>query len=640
MDTSTVNMNEVLRTLGEFRVMYGRYPCPASLSAVAGDVDYGHESDCTNTAVAPGDCADGICIKNSIRSVTLPDTTVTVPRVRVGGVPFRSLGLDESAMVDGHGIRMTYAVTELLTDKDTFLSSLGGVDIVDGQTPPQSLLPIPGSGHFVMIGHGPNKSGGIGINGVEQADCPDASVLEGMNCSDNIDAVFRFAPYSESNDENYFDDSVQYFARTDSSPWELVPNAAGDMIHATMLATGGMGVRVAADSVVTNKVMVEGSIRAQDNALAVAYCMAGDTNCLPPYLIGGDIASGGGLGCPSGQYMIGIRNGQADCADDLIQQCPTGRVMSGVDASGAIICNSPPPESCPAYNVTACGELKTLAARSHNQTYTINAGASFWQTFRCEDGGWRSISSGGLCTCTPRTQTRNVSCGAGFQNGGTYTQTREFQCPAGRWTSWTPSNANGVSTCTCINDSRDRTLACPTNYTGTHTQQQTWTCTGPNTGTLGPWTTISNTCTCEVRTQTRNIGCGSGLSGNIRQQRVSQCPSGAWGSWAEISNSCSCTPRSETKSGSCPDGYQGSTTLTRNFQCPSATWSSWTETASNCTVIPPVVCTWVAPPGGSVTESTRRGGSIGSTCTCGNSGSCNRRAGGGMYPNYGGCNCK
>lgn len=648
LDTQTVHMNEVLRTLGEYRVMYGHYPCPASLTAAPGTAEYGHESDCTDTSIAPGGCAGGLCVKNSVRTVTLVDGSTITPRVRIGAVPFRALGLDDTSSYDGYSARMVYAVTEILTDKASFNAAAGGVDIVDGQAVAKTILPVAGSGHFVLISMGPNKAGAYSRDGVLQNDCPGNTTLENLNCSTDGDAIFRATAYSEANNENHFDDTVQYFARTDVSPWELVPDGpGGPMIHATLLATGGVGVKVAADSNFTEAVIIQGDARARDGAKAQSYCVDGNitaSGCMSPTLIAGDPAMGGGMVCPIGQYMVGVRNGQVECVDEIVQKCPAGEVMTGVNADRTIKCEKD--KTCQSETVTTiCNEEKTLPKASNGATYTIYSGANYSRKYTCKDGSWIPNNAGtGECTCQTATETReNRACGTGFETGNTYTQTRNKICPAGTWTSWSPSSGNGAATCTCVNTSQRRTVSCPANYTGTHIQERSWTCTGANTGQWGSWATVSNTCACEDKTEgPTGISCPSGYTGSIQRKRTFSCASNSWSAWEDVSNTCVCKPAAETKTGACPAGYEGSVKLTRSFLCPSATWSDWTEVpgSNTCTLIPPVVCTWVAPPGGGVTESTRRGSTVGATCDCGGSGSCNRSAGGGMYTNYSGCNCK
>ena len=132
------NIDTVQTKIGGFRSIYGRYPCPAPLTAQPGEIEYGHE-DCTIHAL--GSCVDGTCTsKNAISGKTILE----------GTLPFKILDLDESQAYDKYGNRLIYAVTADLTTSSTYTIGGGGIS-VDSYNDSGSVSAVnpPGSAHFV-----------------------------------------------------------------------------------------------------------------------------------------------------------------------------------------------------------------------------------------------------------------------------------------------------------------------------------------------------------------------------------------------------------------------------------------------------------------------------------------------------------
>ena len=119
-ETKEVSTN-VAATVGSFRSVYGRYPCPSPIDAVAGDLDYGLEnSDCkAATYGTAGSCVNGIC--------TAQSANASSDLIVIGTLPFKSMGLRESDIYDGYGDKITYAVTAPLTAAATFNMANGGI---------------------------------------------------------------------------------------------------------------------------------------------------------------------------------------------------------------------------------------------------------------------------------------------------------------------------------------------------------------------------------------------------------------------------------------------------------------------------------------------------------------------------------
>ena len=113
---------ETEEALNNFRSIYGRYPCPAAANAVPGDANYGRES--RNGSATPPTCT---AVANGVWSVTSDNTGLANRNVLIGAIPFRQMNLPDIYAYDGDGNRLTYAVTEMLTDDETYSDGNGGI---------------------------------------------------------------------------------------------------------------------------------------------------------------------------------------------------------------------------------------------------------------------------------------------------------------------------------------------------------------------------------------------------------------------------------------------------------------------------------------------------------------------------------
>ncbi len=637
------NIALVSTAMGAYRALNGRYPCPASLTADRESPDYGREGDCSITTVAAGSCADGVCVKNSARSIA------GVPiRVRVGAIPFRHLNVSEDTAYDAYGQRLTYVLTEDLGDKDRFKMDGGGIGIVDTQIPPVSILGSAGTentAHFLILSHGANGKGAYLKTGTLRDVCgPVAESFENLNCQDESQPpIYRQAPYSTAQGLNYNDDTISYFVRGEVTPWLVNKDDRADIYLKDLSVDAKVGIDTSGGVALNDKAKINSIARARTELKTTELCDQAGNNCTYAGLIAGDDPK---MECPSGQYMVAIGHNQSECKPEVFEKCETGKVVKEITAQGNIVCGNPPvppvpPKDCASKTVSLCSTNHTLPARPHGDSYTITAGASRTQTFQCNDGTWTSKSTSGVCTCTERTETRNQSCGDGYS--GTIGQSRTYQCPQGVWTPW--ATTAGGNTCVCTPGSQQRTLSCPAEYTGVgEKQQRDWVCNAAGTsGTLGNWyTVVPANCSCSNKTENRSFNCTGGLSGTYSETRTFTCSNNKWSAWSQSSNNCTCVPKNdETRTQPCPSGYTGNIYQTRKFTCTSSsgTWGDWTETSRDCKVVPVPVCTWEAT-GSGLDQTVKRGSRVGDQCTCGASGPCHEVVGAGLYYNYNSCSCQ
>jgi len=187
----------------------GYYPCPARRDLAPDDPDYGVETDCTDeTTVAAGNCGDGYCVTQNYGN-----------RIRIGIVPFKTLGIEIEDALDAHGNFITYAISERVARTGAaplgpISEKIGDIIIetidVDGNStetnnnPPPNPTPNP---LFALVSHGPDGRGAFRKNGN-----PNLNACSGVQADiENCDNDFRFLkrPYSESNGPAHFDDVVE-----------------------------------------------------------------------------------------------------------------------------------------------------------------------------------------------------------------------------------------------------------------------------------------------------------------------------------------------------------------------------------------------------------------------------------------------
>lgn len=426
-----------------FLASYGRYPCPSPTNLLPGDLGYGYEDCAATTGIATADS----------ENAALPSDN---NQVLTGSFPFRTLNLNEQLAHDGQLNRLTYAVTQIQTDPDTYNPALGGISIVDFEDNPmvndagvQSFI------SYVMVTHGEQDDGAISYMGQEVGSCASALLLDQENC--NGDAIFRVTEKSSTSD-----DHLIYSTPEGMSPWQYqnggtrnihlrfgrnhvysggpnvandttfenpdtnpvgfnlsVPNAlpAGDPEEAAIGIASAVRTRNPLPPTDPSAPLNQ-EIESTGAFVSTSICDPDTENCFSPRIFGAatglmpaDVSpsnpvpmnaidgstnipntrygvvtaddplttdvEGGNIICDQG-VLVGISAGQAVCADEVTFACPENQKMTGIDASGRLVCALPPGDPCPIQEVTASCPLPTGTVRSTSAAVGSGAYASVY----------------------------------------------------------------------------------------------------------------------------------------------------------------------------------------------------------------------------------------------------------------------
>lgn len=485
----------------EFKNANGRFPCPSPIKESRNSPNYGHETDCadpnigTAAVVNPGECLngtigpnnyDGICVEASNRTISGVN-----PRVRMGAIPFRELQIDEDDTIDGYGSRLIYVVTEDMAVASTFKDSRAAIELRDGNG--NVLSGGDQSVAFMVISPGPNMNGAVSREGNVTGCNAAANMLDAENCRDFASTTNTQAVYAmdlTSSGTNQFDDVVEYFVPSEAEMWRRQAPTSENIVDlseknvgvGTITPTETSQALSIKQSTVNNTTSItdkrnlaatntlggqnqSGALRVGKYAggthsgkvLADNYCTKSGALCFSTERItaaydNNPTTGTHGMGCPSGQYMIGIGNGRALCAPIRIY-CPSGQAITGFDSNGAPQCTTPL-ASCPTDTKSLCGTSYALVAGGNGSTRVLTystGGACAYSVYYCNSGSWMywyGYDTAYACTFTSGApSTRSLpgqACAAGYS--GTYTQNQTQDC-YGYWHNTTNTSA---ADCTCV----------------------------------------------------------------------------------------------------------------------------------------------------------------------------------------------
>jgi prepilin-type N-terminal cleavage/methylation domain-containing protein len=184
-------LEEIKDALDDFVAANGHYPCPSQIDAAPNTPGFGKVTDCDGAA--PGGTSD----VNGRGG----------RKVRIGGLPVRTLAISDSYSTDGWDHRFTYAVTrDLAQDAGTFNPQQGAITIddINGNTV------VAGTAHYALISHGPDGKGAYATGGRLYAACASAPGKDQNNCGSSSALFTASDDRSTANGVNHFDDFVLF----------------------------------------------------------------------------------------------------------------------------------------------------------------------------------------------------------------------------------------------------------------------------------------------------------------------------------------------------------------------------------------------------------------------------------------------
>ncbi len=718
--TTQQNTDLTVTEITEFLNVHGRYPCPAPLGGSREDTMtvgtdtftvYGREStECAASAagsptIATGACdastgtrTSGICVETSQR-VGVPQAT----RVIIGAVPFRELNMPEEQSYDGYGNRLTYAVTEVLTQDGNYEPNLGGIRIVDANN---EDVDDNNAIHFLVYSHGENGYGAYNNFGV-QLSCAGVVGEEAENCfGAGGNAEFKLANRStNSGDATEYDD-VAAFVVTDDIPHFKLAGEGGDIEFMGAPDGGRLGMLLPAgiEALPEQELDVGGNVRAQTDLKADQVCTYGnESECFNTELIAGDVPA---MECPAGQYMVGMENNHVVCQEEIIPQCGPGKYLVGVKADGTI--------KCAPYDVPECPWVEVDLCPGHPGTYTLPVGQNGnivtarerdlptvdrAQKYKCVGSSWQPHGGAwGTCSCIAGEEISRTPKSCEKCMFGGYDKVKRRTCPSGSVT------VKEGDTCACDPATpcyKSRPISCRSGYilSGAPIKQDSlFNCKANGKAghpKWGPWVTRpeAGTCICDMKAPAKSTkSCNTysiTLTEKVPGEKVptiryfdcsknppaygpvlfdeARAPASLAGktlfSNAVKDHYCECNGSlaPQKREVSCSSRFPGTTGVIdekRDYDCGTETWSAYYPDHASldasstgeeikdtfCTPVRPVICRWNKDTSLG-TGPVRLGEERGSICDCNMDaadkiGNCHDvLPGGTTFKNYSGCTC-
>ncbi len=607
-------MDYVSNELGKFSSRQGRYPCPASRTAVPGDNNYGLPTDCEQLRALPvGNC---YFIGTENQQVCKYASNISGKNIYVGTLPYKTLNLQENDIYDAYGGKVTYAVTEELTSIETFTLNGGGVGIIDANG--DSMVLPADTAHFAIVTHGQNRAGAYTNAGVLSQSCSSGSAEEEENCDG--DSVFRTGNNSQTSDDN-----INFFSAVYPAEWQQ-HEFFSDNIHMKNINGIAIGASVSdnLDNYVDNQDAVSvlsrggdtGSIKAK-KVITNQLCTEDGSDCLDPLVLGGELVqedpsdpdslyyktdTGGGMSCHNkggtSEYLVGINNSGPLCEDELFISCPDGSfiqsITRGDDSDGnpkttgplQIKCDTTPQPPCYDTEVTTfCGEQRDLpytisgeyqsvysgtchmAAQSYSSSYFAGRIQDLMDRgFGTDVDTLRDAINAEIIDPINALDRNTVACGT-VDNS---LVRDSYQCRSGDFVNISSHERKSFGT-RWTNNLYSRSAAWPAenSYTGDDPSNNNW----------------HHDCWCreDYRAQVYNNQCRNGQDGKVIRIQKHSCPqtSSSWHTVYSVYDFCECAPGETTDTPSCNEfvddelgqrrgtttGLTGTVTLTYDVTC-------------------------------------------------------------------------
>lgn len=194
--TTQTKLKKIEAAVIVYSSKYGHLPCPAPLNASLTSSSFGVSTDCA--AAAPSGTTDSGSNNDAIR---------------IGAVPFKTIGLDSSYAFDSWRNRITYVSVKNQSATTTLFYSFptAGSNAIAVKDKNANFLHASLDTAYVLISHGEKGVGASNYSGTVVTACD--SSLESENCNNNgvfIDSFYN--PHATST--AYFDDILRWGTRS------------------------------------------------------------------------------------------------------------------------------------------------------------------------------------------------------------------------------------------------------------------------------------------------------------------------------------------------------------------------------------------------------------------------------------------
>lgn len=535
LETTYNNVRNSVETLQAYKQKFGAYPCPASMTAARGNAAYGRATACRADGGAPdpailalnyGDCANGICVEETLRPVA--ELAGNDRRVFVGAFPFRDMQREEVESYDGYGRRLLYVVSYATTDTLAFDNKNGAIAVqsIAGENLSSSSGNVP----FLVLSHGRTGVGAYEKYGGLNVACPAVgTTADAQNCTDGFQdgsgpttSIYVSSHQGHAAGANFFDDYMFYMAKDSDKLWRRVDANVGDIEDIQAVSLGNVGIGMTQSESATVKLDVSSGLNESDprivnDAIAVfgtagtggaiyanRVCDEDGGNCFDPALL----IDNNALKCPTG-YLAGIESGAAVCRE-VAMVCNTGEVLVGRNPNGSLNCEAVPNPGCAAgatLNICGVADYTLANDEADGWSESVNEGDCRRGTVRCTSGTLSLTGVGGYCTDGP---SRSWGCGWGYT--GRVTQTL--------------CGVRDYSACNCAGGTYRQSRWCPWPSVGRYTRTYVRTPNpAPSRSCRQTYTDDRSPCACPIVTPSpAGYTCNDGSGDTCRVVSDGSCP--------------------------------------------------------------------------------------------------------------------
>lgn len=274
--------------LVKYVAKYGHYPFPSDPDLAQTDAGF------SQVAVKPG-AGWPVCTATSTKVCRTTANIYGGHAVLIGAVPFGAIGVPFKSTLDGYGSRLTYAVTEDLTDNLTYDETSGGIEVVD-DAGVSIYTGLTQRSHFIIVSHGEDRRGAFTLAGLKPIACgTNLNSTDFENC--NNDGKFRnnFDTLAQKNllfaaaGVNHFDDMTVTNNISSSGLWATIPNSPS--MSSSNIGNAYIGTCPTTPCIPKSHVDVEGHVRA-DAVKTSRICYGSSAGCLTPVAAGVNYIAG------------------------------------------------------------------------------------------------------------------------------------------------------------------------------------------------------------------------------------------------------------------------------------------------------------------------------------------------------------